>query len=177
MPSATALMRTASMMSKATLAALAAISVAYVALWLDFNTARATLGEMLPGISAEGVTMTQLWLGSAPGLVPVGLLAAALWELYGFFRLYRTGDPFPRHAGERLKRFGLWMIGLAIASLFVRCAASVLFSWHLGEGKRHLAISISSGDIVVLLFGGLVLMIGDVLAEARRVAEENRMFV
>ena len=33
--------------------------------------------------------------------------------------------------------------------------ASVLFSWHLGDGNRQLAISISSSDVILLLFGGL----------------------
>lgn len=66
---------------------------------------------------------------------------------------------------------------LAVATMLVRWMASVLFTWHLGTGSRQLAISVSSSDGILLLFGGLALMIGTILTEARRVAEENRMFV
>jgi hypothetical protein len=111
------------------------------------------------------------------GLIPVMILAVALWELYSFFALYRRGDAFPSGAGETLRRVGLLLIALAIATFIVRCAASVLFSWQLGDGNRQLAISISSSDVILLLFGGLVRMIGRVLGEAGRVAEENRQFV
>jgi len=61
--------------------------------------------------------------------------------------------------------------------MLVRWMASMLFTWHLGEGGHQLAISVSSSDGILLLFGGLALMIGTILTEARRVAEENRMFV
>ena len=177
MASSRTLAQTATLMSRATLGALIAIVLAYAGLWLDTETARRALQEMLPGISADGVTTTEIWLGAALGLLPVGILAVALRELYRFFRLYRQGDAFPPGAGDGLRRLGLWLIILAIASFLARCGASVLFSWHLGDGSRQLAISISSSDVMLLLFGGLVRMIGRVLAEAGRVAEEHRLFV
>ena len=171
------LARTAVWMSTAAIAALIGIIVAYLALWLDPGTAHHAFGEMLPGISAEGVTTAQLWIGATLGLIPVAILAIALWELRGFFALYRGGNVFPASAGDRLRRLGLWLILLAIATFAIRCSASVLFSWQLGEGQRQFAISISSSDIMLLLFGGLIRMIGRILAEAGRVAEENRLFV
>jgi hypothetical protein len=177
MVSSQALSRTATWMSRATIVALTAILVAYLGLWFDPKMAQQALREMLPGISLLGVTVTQLWLGAALGLIPVVILAIALWEVYSFFALYRRGDAFPFGAGERLRRVGLWLIALAVTALIVRCAASVLFSWHLGDGNRQLAISISSSDVILLLFGGLVRMIGQVLVEAGRVAEENRQFI
>ncbi|MBL8908741.1 MAG: DUF2975 domain-containing protein [Rhizobiales bacterium] len=177
MASSEALSRTAKWMSRATLVTLAAIVAAYAGLWLDPGMAQQALHEMLPGISLEGVTETQLWLGAALGLAPVSILAVALRELYLFFTLYRRGDAFPDGAGERLRRVGSWLIALAVTAFIVRCAASVLFSWHLGDGNRQLAISISSSDVILLLFGGLVRMIGRILLEAGRVAEENRQFV
>lgn len=177
MASSQALSRTARWMSRATIIALVAIVAAYAGLWLNLETAQDALREMLPGVSAQGVTAAQLCLGAALGFIPVANLAAALRELDSFFALYRRGDAFPPGAGERLRRVGLWLIALAVTAFVVRCTASVLFSWHLGDGNRQLAISISSSDIILLLFGGLVRMIGQVLVEARRVAEENRQFV
>ncbi|MFO0991966.1 MAG: DUF2975 domain-containing protein [Hyphomicrobiales bacterium] len=177
MASTQALSRTATWMSRSTLVALIAIVAAYAGLWLDPGTAQQALREMLPGVSAQGVNSTQLWLGAVLGLIPVIILTIALWELYTFFALYQRGDAFPPGAGERLRRVGVWLIALAATAFIVRCTASVLFSWHLGDGNRQLAISISSSDIILLLFGGLVRMIGQVLLEAGRVAEENRQFV
>ena len=177
MASSQALSRTARWMSRATIIALVAIVAAYAGLWLNLEAAQDALREMLPGVSAQGVTAAQLCLGAALGFIPVANLAAALRELNSFFALYRRGDAFPPGAGERLRRVGLWLIALAVTAFVVRCTASVLFSWHLGDGNRQLAISISSSDIILLLFGGLVRMIGQVLVEARRVAEENRQFV
>jgi len=177
MPAAKTLARTAIWLSRAAITALIAIILAYFALWLDPDAARLAFGEMLPGISAEEVTTAQLWIGAALGAIPVVILAIALWELRGFFTLYSDGNVFPLAAGDRLRRLGLWLILLAIAAFLLRCGASVLYSWHLGEGHRHVSLSISSSDIMLLLFGGLIRMVGRILAEAGRVAEENRLFV
>jgi hypothetical protein len=177
MPASINLARTALWMSRAASAALIAVIVAYVVLWLEPGAARRALSEMLPGIAAVGVTTAQLWVGAVLGVLPVAILAAALWELRAFFALYSGGNVFPPLAGDRLRRLGLWLILLALAAFLIRCGASVLYSWQLGEGHRQLAISISSSDIVLLLFGGLLRMIGRILAEAGRVAEENRLFV
>lgn len=177
MPSSVHLARNALWMSRAASAALIVVLGAYLVLWLDPGAARRALGELLPGIAADGVTATQLWIGAVLGMLPVALLAAALWELRAFFALYSGGNVFPRFAADRLRRLGLWLILLALAAFLVRCGASVLYSWQLGEGHRQLAVSISSSDIVLLLFGGLLRMLGRILAEAGRVAEENRLFV
>jgi hypothetical protein len=164
-------------MSLATLLALIAIPAAYLGLWVDPETARLALGGLLPGIATTGVATWQLVVGFAAGLVPLVVLTIALLELRRFFRLYESGDAFPADAGRRLRRFGAAIMILAIVTMLVRWTASVLFTWHLGPGSRQLAISISSSDGILLLFGGLALMIGTILTEARRVAEENRMFV
>jgi hypothetical protein len=171
------LARSARRMSLATLLALIAIPVAYLGLWVDLGAARKALGELLPGIATAGLANWQLGVGFVAGLVPLLILTAALLELRRFFGLYEGGDAFPADAGRRLRRFGAAIMILAVATMLVRWMASVLFTWHLGTGSRQLAISVSSSDGILLLFGGLALMIGNILTEARRVAEENRMFV
>jgi hypothetical protein len=164
-------------MSIATLLALLAIPAAYLGLWMDPAAARLALGGLLPGIATTGVATWQLVAGFVAGLVPLVVLTAALLELRRFFRLYEGGDAFPADAGMRLRRFGAAIMILAIVTMLVRWTASMLFTWHLGAGSRQLALSISSSDGILLLFGGLSLMIGSILTEARRVAEENRTFV
>lgn len=168
---------TARRMSLLSLSAAILAVIAYAGLWLDLDWARGVLGAALPGIATPSLATWQWVAGFLLGALPITLLAAALWQVRQFFELYRGGEVFPPQAGRRLRNFGGLLLVLAITGFLVRIAASVVFSWGLGEGQKRLEISISSADLFILIIAGLVMMIGRILFEANRVAEENRQFV
>jgi uncharacterized membrane protein len=53
----------------------------------------------------------------------------------------------------------------------------VVLSWHIGLGQRLLSIGIDSSTLGFLLSGGLLIVIGWVMREAAKAAEDAKGFV
>ncbi len=153
--------------------------VLYLALWISPELARRSLAPSLPGIDSPDLPVWALLAGFCLGFVPVLLMLYGLWHIRCFFRLYADEDLFPARAGYHLRNFGMILLILIPAGLILRAGASALFSAYGSTGAHRLAISvsISSSEILILLVGALVMMIGQVLTAAHRLAEENRQFV
>jgi hypothetical protein len=173
----TPLVRTAKRLADATGLAIFGLLAVYLALWIDPAVAVRGLTPSLPGLDQTDLPSWGLAAGFGLGLIPLLILLYALWQVRCFFRLYRENDLFPAEAGHYLRNFGVALLVLAPSSILTGIAASVLFSLDRPEGQRQLAISVSSGEIFVLLVGALIMMIGRILSEAHRLAEENRQIV
>lgn len=177
MPEKTPLALTATRLTHAIGLAILVLFVVYLALWIDPAVAIRGLAPSLPGIDQAGLPS---WAGAAGfclGLLPLLVLLYGLWQIRSFFQLYRANDVFPAAAGRYLRNFGITLLVLVPVGIITQTTASVLFSLHQPEGSRQLAISVSSSEIFVLVIGALVMMIGRILTEAHRLAEENRQFV
>jgi hypothetical protein len=68
-------------------------------------------------------------------------------------------------------------MGGVIAGIIMQGAISLALTWSLGQGHRAISIGFGSNDIAGLFMAGVVFVIARVMAEARRVAEENAGFV
>ncbi|HSI60575.1 MAG TPA: DUF2975 domain-containing protein [Ideonella sp.] len=114
---------------------------------------------------------------AAVSLISLGLWFAALWQLWQLFGRYRLGEVFSLRAVAHLRRFACWLLALAVAGPLVRALMSVAISLDNPVGKRMLRLDLSSNDYQLLLFAAVFLTVARVMAEALRVADENREFV
>lgn len=173
----TSLARTATRLAQATGLAILVLLLLYPALWIDPALAIRSLAPTLPGLDPAGLPSWALAAGFALGLIPLVILLYGLWQVRRFFRLYGENDLFPAEAGHYLRNFGIAILTLVPVGIITSSAASVVFSLHRPEGQKQLAISVSSSEIFVLIVGALFVMIGRILSEAHRLAEENRQIV
>lgn len=173
----TPLARTATRLALATGLAILALQVVYVALWINPPLAMRSLALALPGLDQAGLPSWAPPAGFVLGFFPLLILLYGLWQVRRFFRLYAENELFPAAAGLYLRNFGLALFVLVPVNVLTSSAASVLFSLHRPEGQRQLALSVSSSEVFVLIIGALIMMIGRILTEAHRLAEENRQIV
>ncbi|HHL20403.1 MAG TPA: DUF2975 domain-containing protein [Aliiroseovarius sp.] len=122
--------------------------------------------------------------GPAPLAIVFGLLAVpqlmalfVLWQLERLFGLYRRGDTLTTAPALRIRRIGLGVVAAALLSLLLRPVAGAILTLGNPAGERQLVVTLSSADIGLVLAGGLMVVIGWVMGEAARIAEENRGFV
>jgi len=169
--------RLAGLMSWATGGTIAALLTAFVFIWMTDDNRQVFLGKYLVGIENIGISDTVLFTGFLLNLALLSILLYGLYQVLRFFNLYRTGDLFPPGAGGFLARFGVALIFLAPAQILFNSFTSVLFSLHLPEGKKQLAVSISSDNLLLLIVGGLIFMVGHLLNSASAVAEDNRHII
>lgn len=110
-------------------------------------------------------------------VVPLSLWLCALWQLWALFGRYRLGEVFSLRAVTHVRRFAGSLLALAVVDPIARAAMSVAITLDNPVGQRQLNVGLGSGDYQLLLCAAVFVAIARVMAEALRVADENREFI
>jgi len=116
-------------------------------------------------------------VGFAVSMVPMAVLLVLLSDAFLLFDGYRRGEIFTDAAPARLRRIGLCMIALAVLRPLTATVLGVVLTAGNPPGERFLSIGLSMDDYMIGAFGGLILAIGHVMVEAKRLADETREIV
>lgn len=118
-----------------------------------------------------------------PGRIGLLVLGAAtfagaqytLLQMLRLFRRYARFEAFTAACAAAIRRVGYGLVALGCLSLISDPALTVLAS--IGQEEGSMVISFSSNDVGLLLCGGLLWLIGQVMAEAARHADDLRAIV
>jgi len=156
--------------------ALAEIALGWV--WLDPDHVNSLIvsriGIVGVPVNLDGMTRAA---GFAVSMVPMLVLFFILHQAYALFDAYRVGNVFSADAPVRLRRIGLGMILLGALRPITLTVLGIVLTIANPPGQRILSVAISIDDYMIAAFGGLILAIGHVMAEAKRLSDENRDFV
>lgn len=134
-----------------------------------------------PHIGLDPSSVSLSWqvqaLGFAVSMIPLSVLLYALHQAYGLFDAYRQGELFPQSAPLRLRRIGQSMLALAVLRPVTAAMLSVVLTYANPPGAKMLVIGLSLDDYMIAALGGLLLAIGHVMVEARKLADENSQIV
>lgn len=131
------------------------------------------------GVDPASVSLSgQIQLaGFAVSMMPLVVLLYALHQAYGLFDSYRRGELFPDDAPQRLRRIGLSMLALALLRPLTSAALSVVLTYGNPPGSKMLVLGLSLDDYMIAALGGLILAIGHVMVEAKRLADDARQII
>ncbi len=132
------------------------------------------LGLSPADITLDGTARTYGFLISS---LPLTVVFYALYHAFFLFAGYRRGEIFTARAAERLRHIALAVIGAIFMSPLVQAALSATLSFGATPGNRSITMSFSLQDYLVAALGGLLLAIAYVMAEAVRIAKENREII
>lgn len=125
-------------------------------------------------LASGGFVVMLTWFVALIPLLPM------IWGFYNawiLFRGFRGAEFFTPRSGRRLRNIG-WSVVMLVAVGFVTDAAlSVLTTWHRGAGQRELAIGLEGTDILGIVVGMLLVVVGWLMAEAALIDDENKQFV
>ncbi len=171
--------RTASRILKA-LTSLGALGVlgaamAFVAVpaWFDTLIPQA-FPELMPGYVVTSAKRAGLLALMA---VPLGTVLFGLWHVRLLFGAYERGEVFTTTAARHLRLAGLALAANALAAVFIHPLGSILLTYDNAPGERQFSIALGSDTYMLLLAGGLLIVIGWIMGEAARLADENRQIV
>jgi Protein of unknown function (DUF2975) len=116
-------------------------------------------------------------VGFAVSMVPMMVLGWMLYQAFGLFDGYRRGEVFTNAAPVRLRRIGFSMLALALLRPVTVTALGLVLTMMNPPGQRIVSIAVSLDDYMIAAFGGLILAIGHVMVEAKRLADDNRQIV
>ena len=113
----------------------------------------------------------------AIAIISVALTLLILWNVRALLSLFTIGDVLSAEAALRIRRIGTLLLVKAIYGLIAHTLTILALTWGNPPGERSLSIGVSNIDVFVFLAAGLMTVIGLAMAEAARVADENRAFV
>jgi hypothetical protein len=154
--------------------------------FITVNTIMWLVPEMAPyaargnaNMQDDPITLTPLV--RAIGLVGSDLHGAILaWGLFVARRLLRRladGLVFETETGVLLRRFGVTLVVYAALEPPVATGMAWLITMLNEPEHRLLRFGLTDHEIVLAIVGALILTTGSVMAEAARMAEENRQIV
>jgi len=149
---------------------------AYVAIWADTETLRTVIeGQILPPATPYMLTDAVRVTGFVVGLLPLLAVLSGLWFAVLLFRLFERGEVFTQTSGKRLIQVGVALAALLPAQIVMTGSASFLLT--VGNPVPSISFSFESTQMLVGFAGGLMIVVGWVLGEATRIADENREFI
>jgi hypothetical protein len=110
-------------------------------------------------------------------LIAEGFTLWALWSLRSMLLLYAKGEVFSQRTFTLMNNIAVALFAGVLVGFVMRAPITLLMSWPLGAGHRHISLSFGSGDVITLFEAGVVLVIARVMREAGRLADENAKFV
>ncbi len=166
------------LMAGLTLAMMLLAAAAYAVFWLN----EAAVARFLEGhlsTAADHFALTpKIWATAfAISLLPVLFYLFGLWQVWLLFRAFARGQVFAEATGRRIGWIGVVIAVLPLVSILAGSAWSVAASIDNPPGERELSVSLSGVDLLGVLLGILLVIIGWVIREAARIADENRSFV
>lgn len=112
--------------------------------------------------------------------LPFALIPAliATWGLLALARLFRgftQGDVFSATSLRALNQVTTALFWNVLSAFALELPVSYFLSAH--NGHHDISLTLGSGDVQLLFLAGVAFVIARVMAEARRVADENASFV
>jgi hypothetical protein len=158
--------------------AAAAFPVLNAILWLVPDWAPIAAREHAH-LQIEPITLTFAvrWIGLACSTLYLAVLAGALWIARALFTRLAEGLIFEPETGVLLRRFGLALLTYACLTPPFAALMTWLITLENAPGTRLLRLGISDDEVVLAIIGTLILTTGSVMAEAARMADDNRQII
>jgi len=132
------------------------------------------LGLGAYSVSLDGWTRAA---GFAVSMLPMVVVGYLLHQAYALFDGYRLGNVFTDAAPIRLRRIGMCMLALAVLRPVTTTLLGIVLTMSNPPGQRIVSIGISIDEYMIAAFGGLILAIGHVMVEAKRLADDNLQII
>lgn len=110
-------------------------------------------------------------------LIPAGIASWGLVALARLFRCYAAGEVFSGKALAALSQVTAALFWNVLAAFVMQAPISILLTWYRGGHHREISLGFGSDDVEMLFLAGVTFVIARVMAEARRIADENESFV
>lgn len=110
--------------------------------------------------------------------VPAALaFAYSMMQLAGLLGLAARGEVFSAPAALYLRRSGLWLLITTLVGKAMPLLVQLLHMWVSRPAHGELHLSADSNDVWNVFLSALFMLVARVLADAYRIAEENRQII
>ncbi|MFC3225594.1 hypothetical protein ACFOGJ_00025 [Marinibaculum pumilum] len=154
-----------------------AVALPLAVVWTWARTEPAALAAQAGLPPGAVLANWQLWFGGLLAMLPSLLLASGLISAATCFGLFRRGAYLTGGNVAALRAFGGRVALSGLAGLLVPTLLALLLSVGQSPGQRALVLTLESGPVMALVFGGAVWAISAVMARAVAIAEDHAQIV
>ena len=153
--------------------------------WLNFNTFYFSPGDSvlegfffgfkitnLPGNPKEALTLASRLLCFSISMIHNAALMFCFYQLIRLFKLYEIGQVFSRENIKHIKMASFGIFAYVIACFITHGLLSVALTMNNPPGERTLGLSFQFDDASTLVIGFIILLIANVMDEARKLKDE-----
>jgi hypothetical protein len=133
--------------------------------WFDGAAVREPLGVLGRSLAA---------LACLPA---IAFAVAALVQLRRCAVAVRSGQPFGETVSGSLRRLGWLTLALAPLLVLTSMLVAIALTYARPEGQRWIVVSVDTGTLVLVLTGALALLVSQLVAKARELADEHAFLV
>ena len=130
-----------------------------------------------PGQPGWHVALWRSGLATLMGMLPVCGVAYGLYRARLCFLGFVRGETFSLGTVRHLRGLAAGMFASAVAGLSTPTLISVLLTLGAAAGKRALSFGVSSNEVLMLLFAGIVWQVAYVMTQAVELADEHAQIV
>lgn len=116
-------------------------------------------------------------LGWSFSWLPNLVVLFALWQIWALFGYYRRSQFFASGPALHLRRLGVALMAYTLAQPLGVTLSVLALTLANPAGQRRLYIGMGTDQFPSLFFGLAILVIGIVMEEASRMAQENAEFI
>jgi len=111
-------------------------------------------------------------------LLPV-IALAVFWLLRArrLFIVFRRGEILTEETALLFVQIGWALVALMPVSIVIRTLGGLLATLNAGIGNQHLAIGLGSEQLMALILGLLLVVVGRILEEATRISDDHRLII
>jgi hypothetical protein len=138
-----------------------------------------TVARVMSDLQDQPITLTP-WvrvLGLLCSTLYLSILVWGSWLVHLLFKRLARGSVFEPETGILLRRIGVALLIYAGLTPVMNTAMPLLVTFQNKHGEGLLRIGFSNHELTLAIVGALVLVMGSVMAEAARMADENRQIV
>ena len=161
-----------------------AVLVAILALWLFFyqgaiDTSINQYWERISPQAQANVTIHDFKRLLLSAIATVAYFAPILILTGAFLTLgaFRTHDPLSLKSAKSVRFLGITIILYALSKIATFSLVVIALTYDNPPGTKEFAIAVDTHTLVTLMIGVIIVVIGHMLTEATRVAEENKQFI
>jgi hypothetical protein len=164
---------------------LAFLSLASGAAFLVINALLWAVPDFAPIVARDegdlhdgAITLTPMVriIGFACSTLYLAVLVRALWIARSLFKRLANGLVFEPQTGMLLRGFGIALVVYACLTPFFHALIGWLVTMYNPTG-RAITLGLSDDEVILAIVGTLILTTGSVMAEAARLAEDNRQII
>ena len=158
--------------------------LALIAVWgyFEYNIIDQSLDAYMGRLSddaREGVTYSGTKKSLLVTLATIAYFAPVLILIGAFrvFQVFRTTDPLGPEASKSVRFLGITIVIYALSRIMNYSLSVFLLTYDNPPGTKELSIAVNNQDLMILMIGAILMIIGHILTQAALIAEENRQFI